>query len=293
MPSFAYTAAQWGEYVSGALAVAALALTAWYLARYRPLRALRALAAAVAAGALFFGSFKVLQGRVEEIRLGSISRLGLEMHHAGLRSNAEIYSIPAAVTVSWRPIEILGPITAFLVHKTTTLHAEVAVYGLVDFTAVASRMATVNRQAHTITLTLPEPAIDRNTTYIWAVNGVQEQTGLLNAVAQSLFGPFEALFHHSSLSFDAEPALSSAEAAALARARHSAALASCGKQEIAQQLAAILNLTPAYRGYTVVVRWPVPPARGADCSVLQRQLRRVSTPGVSTPAGTPAPATSG
>jgi hypothetical protein len=85
-------------------------------------------------------------------------------------------------------------------------------------------------------------------------------------------GPFEALFGHSQVSFNIDPELADAEAAALARAQRSAALASCGKQEIVQQLTAEFNLVPAYRGYTVHVNWPQPPVAGVSCSGLQHQL---------------------
>jgi hypothetical protein len=206
------------------------------------------------------------------------------MHHAGLRTNALIYDQPVTVSVSWKVLPsgfpgsgILDPVSAYLVHKTTDLDARVDVYGLIDFTTVAAKVATVNKQARTITLSLPNPTISKNTTYIWSVNGVQEQTGLLNTVEQSLIGPLEAVFNHPQLSFNARPALMDAEAAALTRAQHGGALDSCGEQEIVHQLTAAVNLTPAYRGYMVDVRWPSAPAHGVNCAALQRQLARAGS----------------
>jgi hypothetical protein len=147
---------------------------------------------------------------------------------------------------------------------------------VIDFTTISRKTATVNRQARTITLALPDPVVSRNTTYIWSVDNVQERTGLLPAVEQSLEGPLESLFGHSQVSFDINPELSQAEAAALAKARTSAALASCDKEEIVQQLTAEFNLLPAYAGYTVHVTWPQPPVTSISCSGLQSQLSKVS-----------------
>jgi len=278
MLQFAFTVAQWAEYITGALAIAALLLIAWRLSK-RSGNIARPAIALAAAGALCFGMYLFLGTRVEQVRLGTITQLGLETRHAGLRTNAIVYNVPVSVTASWKAIPSVVPgsgianhVSGFLVHKTTTLNAQVAVYGLIDFSTVAAKTATVNKQTRTITFSLPDPVISKNTTYIWSVAGVQERTGLLNAVAQSLAGPIEALFHHPALSFNAEPALAGAEAVALQKARHNDALSSCGKQEIVQQLTAAFNLAPAYRGYTVTVTWPTPPDGKADCSALQKQL---------------------
>ena len=157
-----------------------------------------------------------------------------------------------------------------------TVTAQVAVYGLIDFTTISRKTATVDRQARTITLELPNPEVDKNTTYIWSVGNVQERTGLLPAVEQSLEGPFESLFGHSQVSLDINPELAQAEVAALAKARRSAALVSCDKQEIAQQLNAQFDLLPAYAGYTVHVIWPQPPVHGVSCAGLQKQLAKVN-----------------
>jgi len=68
--------------------------------------------------------------------------------------------------------------------------------------------------------------------------------------------------------------LQKAEAEALRRTQHSRALDSCGKQEIVRQLTSAVNLTPAYRGYAVKVRWPTPVAASVNCAALQTQLAR-------------------
>jgi hypothetical protein len=274
----AFTLAQWAEYVTGALALVTLLLIVWRLSR-RSHKVFVPIIALVMTGALCVASFLFLGTRVEQIRLGSITQLGLETHHAGLRTNAIIYSAPVSVTASWKALPSIIPgsgfvnrVSGLLVHKTTTVDAEVAVYGLIDFTTLAPEVATVNRQKRTISLSLPDPTVSKNTTYIWSVDGIQEQTGLLNSVEQSLAGPIESLFHHPSLSFNARPALISAEAGALRKAQHSVALSACGEQEIARQLTAIFNLTPAYSGYTVNVTWPTPPTSTVNCAALQRQL---------------------
>jgi len=275
MLQLAFEVAQWVVWVAGAVAVAALLVLGWRLAQ-RPHRlSVPSLAAFVVAGAVCVASVQFLGTRVQHVTLGSSTQLGLEKDHAGLRSNALVYSVPVSVTVSWKPLPSFLPgngVIGDLAHKTMTVTAQVAVYGLIDFTKVTHETATVDRQARTITLSLPDPVVSKDTTYIWAVDGVQERTGVLNAIGQSLVGPFEALFGHSQVSFNIDPELQDAEAAALARAQHSAALASCGKQEIVQQLTAEFNLLPDYRGYTVHVNWPQPPVPGISCSGLQRQL---------------------
>jgi hypothetical protein len=63
-----------------------------------------------------------------------------------------------------------------------------------------------------------------------------------------------------------------AETRALAHARRSVALASCGKEEIVSQLTGIFQLVPAYRGYSVVVHWPVPPDPKVNCAGLQHEF---------------------
>jgi hypothetical protein len=275
MLQLAFDVAQWVVWVAGAVAVAALLVLGWRLARQPSRLSIPSLAAFVVAGAVCFASIQFLGTRVQHVTLGSITQLGLEKDHAGLRSNALVYSVPVSVTASWKPLPSFLPgngVIGDLAHKTMIVTAQVAVYGLIDFTKITHETATVDRQARTITLSLPDPVVSKDTTYIWAVDGVQERTGVLNAIGQSLVGPFEALFGHSQVSFNIDPELQDAEAAALPRAQHSAALASCGKQEIVQQLTAEFNLLPAYRGYTVHVNWPQPPVPGISCSGLQRQL---------------------
>jgi hypothetical protein len=157
-------------------------------------------------------------------------------------------------------------------HKTTTVQSKIAVYGLIDFTKLAGEKATVNRQTKVITLSLPNPEVGPNTTYIESVDGIQQRSGVVSAVAQSLIGPFEALLHHASLSLNTAPELAKAQAAALAEGQRSVVLSSCGKREIAQQLTAAFDLTPAYAGYTVDVTWPQPPAAGVNCAAMQQKL---------------------
>jgi hypothetical protein len=271
MLQLAYDVAQWAVWVAGAIAVAALGVVVWGLARRPRHFSILSAAAVVVAGAACIASVQFLGTRVQQITIGTVKQLGLEKDHAGLRSNALIYNIPVTVRGSWNP-PIIGSITKHLIFQTKTVTAQVAVYSLVDITKVAGDKATVDRQARTITFALPDPAISQDTTYIWAVDGVQERTGILNSIGQSLIGPFESLFGHSQVSFNINPELKDAEATALTKARGSAALDSCGKQEIAQQLAAAFNLTPDYRGYTVHVNWAHPPASGVSCSGLQQQL---------------------
>ena len=275
MLQLAFELAQWVVWVSGAVAVAALLLLGWHLARPPRRLSIPSLAALVVAGAVCVASVQFLGTRVQHVTLGSITQLGLEKNHAGLRTNALVYSVPVSVTASWKPLPSFLPgngVIGNLDHKTMTVTAQVAVYGLIDFTKITHQTATIDRQARTITVSLPDPVVSKDTTYIWAVDGVQERTGVFNAIEQSLVGPFEALFGHSQVSFNIDPELADAEAAALARARHSVALASCGQQEIVAQLTAEFNLLPDYRGYTVHVNWPHPPVPGVSCSGLQRQL---------------------
>ena len=278
MLQLAFDAAQWVVYVAAGIAVAALVVLVWRYAAQRRFSIL-SVVVVIVAGAVCVASWLFLGTRVQQVSLGSIKQLGLESNHAGLRTNALIYDVPVSVTASWKPIPGVIPGSSLvnrgvgaLVHKTVTVDSQVAVYGLIDFTAIARKQATVNRQTRVITLSLPEPTVGGNTTYIWSVDGVAERSGLLTAVEQSLVSPFEALFHQSQISFNEQPELAAAESAALARAKTSAVLSSCGKQEIAQQLTDAFQLTPAYAGYTVRVTWPTPPAAGVNCTAMQKQL---------------------
>jgi hypothetical protein len=278
MLQLAFDFAQWLVWVAGAIAVAAVLLLAWRAARPPRRFSIGSAVALVVAGGVCLASFLFLGTRVQQVTIGTITQLGLEKNHAGLRGNALIDSVPVSVTASWSPVPTFlgGGVIRYLDHKTMSVTAQVAVYGMIDFTTISHKTATVNRQARTITLALPDPVVGKNTTYIWSVDNVQERTGLLPAVEQSLEGPFEALFGHSQVSFDINPELSQAETAALAKARNSAALASCDKEEITQQLTAEFNLLPAYTGYTVHVTWPHPPVTSISCSGLQSQLSKVN-----------------
>ena len=271
----AFDVAQWAVYVAGAIAVAALLVVGWRLARSPRRFSIGAAVVLIVAGGVCFASYKFLGTRVQQVTLGSITQLGLEKNHAGLRTDAEVYGVPVTVTASWCPLPsfVAGcGVVRDLDHKSTTVQSKIAVYGLIDFTKLAGKKATVNRQTKTITLSLPNPEVGSNTTYIVSVDGIQQRSGVLNAIAQGLVGPFEALFHHPNLTLNTAPELAKAESAALAMGQRSTVLSSCGKQEITRQLTAAFDLTPAYAGYTVDVTWPQPPAPGVNCAAMQRQL---------------------
>jgi hypothetical protein len=274
----AFDVAQWAVYVAGVVAVAALLALGWRLAR-RPRRfSVGAAVVLIVAGGVCGASYLFLGTRVQQVTLGSITQLGLEKNHAGLRTDAVVYSVPVTVTASWCPLPSFAPgcgVVRDLDHKTTTVQSKIAVYGLIDFTKLAGVKATVNRQTKTITLSLPDPEVGPSTTYIVSVDGIQQGTGVLSVIAQGLIGPFEGLLgliHHSNLTLTTAPELAKAESAALAKGQHSVVLSSCGKQEIVQQLTAAFDLTPAYAGYTVHVTWPQPPAAGVNCAAMQHTL---------------------
>jgi|GEM_PF-3315484 len=279
MLSAVYTVARWVEYVSGALALIALATIAWRLLKGPDKRVLGPVTGLVVAGAMCAGMFVFLGTGVEQVRLDSIKQLGLEAHHSGLRTNALVYDVQESVPFTLRVLpsgvplsKVINSTSAYLVHRTTTVHSKAAVYGLIDFAALRSEYATVNRQDRTIVLSLPNPTVNQDTTYLVSVDGVQVREGPLSAVAQSLTGLLNSVFNQPVMSFNAQPALAKARADALVRAQHSRALDSCGKEEITQQLARIFQLTPEYRGYAVKVTWPTPPAAGVNCTALQKQL---------------------
>jgi hypothetical protein len=281
MLSAFYTIASWAVYVAGALTLIAVLAIIGRLRKQPRRPILGPSVALVISAALCLGMFAFLRTRTVRIRLGSIQQIGLETRHAGLRTNALLYRTKVSIPVTFSLLPsffpgngIVNKISGFLVHHTTTTDAQVAVYGLIDFTTVAGKVATVDRQARTITLSLPNPTVDRNTTYIWSVGGVQEREGPLNAIARSITGPIDSLLGRPVVSVDPTAALAKAEAGALRRAQHSRALDSCGKQEIARQLTSAVNLTPAYRGYTVKVNWPAPVAASVNCAALQTQLTR-------------------
>ncbi len=269
MLSDLYTVAEWALWIFLALAVVALAALVFRLVKQPRERILAPALIFVLTGALCLGSFFFLRTRVETIRLNTIRQVGLEVGHDGLRTNALIYDTQVSVTAALKAPGFLGHITSYLVHKTTDVNTQVAVYGLIDFTTVDAKVATVNRQARTITLSLPDPEIGKNTTYISAVNGVQEKEGPVTAIATGISGFVGSLFHLPVVSVNTTPELALAEARALKDAQASPALATCGKEEIVQQLTGIFHLVPAYEGYTVIVHWPVPPDKKIDCAALQ------------------------
>jgi hypothetical protein len=276
-----YAIASWAVYVAGALTlIAALAII--LRLRKQPRKPILGPSVAlVISAALCLGMLAFLRTRMAQIRIDSIQQIGLETKHAGLRTNALLYRTQVSIPVTFSLLPsyfpgsgIVDKISGLLVHHTTTTDAQVAVYGLIDFTTVAGKVATVDRQARTITLSLPNPVVDRNTTYIWSVGGVQEREGPLNAIARSITGPIDSLLGRPAVSVDPTAALAKAEARALSRAQHSRVLDSCGKEEIARQLTSAVNLTPAYRGYTVKVSWPTPVAASVNCAALQARLAR-------------------
>jgi hypothetical protein len=276
--SAAYSAARWVEYAAGAVAVAALGWFIWRVSGRRWIKMIRAAVVCVLAAGLCFGAHEFLGTRVVKIRVDSIKQVGLELKHAGLRTNALRYDTTVSLTASLNAPGVIGDVTRALIHKTTTVSTQVATYGLIDFTTVGGKVAKVDRQARTITLALPDPEIGKNTTYIAKVNGVSQQDGPLTAVVQGLAGVITSLFHGSVISVNTQPELAMAEARALAAARHSDALATCGKEEIVSQLTGIFRLSPAYRGYTVHVIWPVPPDPHINCKALQGKFIREGSP---------------
>lgn len=272
MLSHAYAIVRWVEYASGGLALIALAAIVSRLRRKPRRQVLGAVVALVVASGLCLGSYAFLGTRVVEVSLGSIKQIGLELKHSGLRTDAVRYDTQVSITVALRAPGVLGTVTKYLIHKTTTVNTQIAVYGLIDFTTVDSKIATVDRQARTITLSLPDPEIGKNTIYIAAVDGVQQRDGPLTAVAQGVTGIIGSLFHLPVVSVNPEPELALAEAHVLKRAQRSLALESCGKQEIVAQLTGIFHLVPAYRGYRVLVHWPTPPDTRINCPALQSEF---------------------
>ncbi len=275
MLSAAYAVAQWVEYVSGAVALLALAAIAARLRKRPRGLILGPLCVLVSAAIMCAGAFVFSGTRVQQVSLNGIKQLGLETHHAGLRTNALIYEVQASTSVTLRLLpptsglsDALDHVIASLVQETTTVEAKVAVYGLIDFAALTSRSATVNRQTRTITVSLPNPEIGPDTTYIASVSGVQVREGPLYALAKGLAGVLDSLLRRPVVSLSAQPALAKAETVALAQARQSPALEACGRQEIAQQLTHIFQLTPQYKDYRLSVIWPTPTPSGVNCPAV-------------------------
>ncbi len=275
MLSAAYAVAQWVEYVSGAVALLALAAIAARLRKRPRGLILGPLCVLVSAAIMCAGAFVFSGTRVQQVSLNGIKQLGLETHHAGLRTNALIYEVQASTSVTLRLLpptsglsDALDHVIASLVQETTTVEAKVAVYGLIDFAALTSRSATVNRQTRTITVSLPNPEIGPDTTYIASVSGVQVREGPLYALAKGLAGVLDSLLRRPVVSLSAQPALAKAETVALAQARQSPALEACGRQEITQQLTHIFQLTPQYKDYRLSVIWPTPTPTGVNCPAV-------------------------
>jgi hypothetical protein len=272
MLSAAYTVAQWAEYGSGAVVLLALAAVATRLRRRPRGLILAPLCILVCAAVICAGAFVFSSSRVQQVSLNSIKLVGLETRHTGLRTNAVIYQVQATASATVRVLPATGGLSgtlsnliASLVQETTTVDADVAVYGLINFATLTSRTATVDRQARTITVSLPNPEIGPDTTYIASINEIQVREGPLYAVVKGLAGMIDSLLHRPAVSLSAQPALTRAETAALAQARQSTALEACGRQEIIQQLARILELMPQYDGYSLSVIWPTPAPSGVNC----------------------------
>ncbi len=272
MLSAAYTIAQWTEYVSGAVILLALAAIAVRLRKRPRGLILGPLGVLVSAAVICAGAFVFSGTRVQQFSLNSIKQLGLETHHAGLRTNALIYQVRASTSVTLRLLparsslaDTVDRFIASLVQETTTVEAKVAVYGLIDFATLTSRSATINRQTRTITVSLPNPEIGPDTTYIASVSGVQVREGPLYAVAKGLAGVLDSLLDRPVVSLSAQPALTKAETVAVAQAQRSHALEACGRQEITQQLTRIFQLTPQYKDYRLSVIWPTPTPSGVGC----------------------------
>ena len=275
MLSAAYAVAQWAEYVSGAVALLALAAIAARLRKRPRGLILGPLCVLVIAAVICAGAFAFSGTRMRQVSLNSIRQVGLETHHAGLRTNALTYEVQASTSVTLRLLpptgalsDSLNHVIASLVHETITVDAKVAVYGLINFATLTSRSATVNPQARTVTVSLPNPEIGPDTTYIASVRGVQVREGPLTAVAKGLAGVLDSLLHRPVVSVSAQPALTKAETVALARARQSQALEACGRQEITQQLTHIFQHTPQYKDYRLSVIWPTPTSFGANCPAV-------------------------
>jgi uncharacterized membrane protein len=272
MLSAAYTVAQWAEYASGAVVLLALAAVATRLRRRPRGLILAPLCILMCAAVICAGAFVFSSSRVQQVSLNSIKLVGLETHRTGLRTNAVIYRVQATASATVRVLPATGGLSgtlsnliASLVQETTTVDADVAVYGLINFATLTSRTATVDRQARTITVSLPNPEIGPDTTYIASINEIQVREGPLYAVVKGLAGMIDSLLHRPAVSLSAQPALTRAETAALAQARQSTALEACGRQEIIQQLARILELMPQYDGYSLSVIWPTPAPSGVNC----------------------------
>ena len=275
MLSAAYTIAQWAAYVSGAVVLLALAAIATRMRRQPRGPILGPLCVLVSAAVICAGTFAFSGTRVQQISLNSIKQVGLETHHAGLRTNALIYEIQASASVSLRPFpatsglgESLDHVIGSLVQETTTVEAKVAVYGLINFATLTSRSAIVDQQTRTITVSLPNPEIGPDTTYIASVSGIQVREGPLYAMAKGLLGILDSLFHRPVVSVSTQPALTKAETVALAQARRSQTLEACGRQEIAQQLYRIFQLTPQYQDYRLSIIWPTPTPSGVTCPAV-------------------------
>ncbi len=272
MLSAAYTVAQWAEYASGAIVLLALAAIAMRLRKRPRGLILGPLCVLVSAAVICAGAFVFSGTRVQQVSLNSIKQVGLETHYAGLRTNALIYEVQASTSVTLRLLPTTGALSdglnhviASLVQQTTAVDAKVAVYGLINFTTLTSRSATVNLQTRTVTVSLPNLEIGPDTTYVASVSGVQVREGPLYAMAKGLAGVFDSLLHRPVVSFSAEPALTKAETVALAQARQSQALEACGRQEIIQQLTRIFQLTPQYKAYRLSVIWPTPTPSVVNC----------------------------
>src|ERR1700722_11242058 len=136
MLSFAYDVADWARYVFGALGVAALALLAWRLARGPRDHVIGPVIALIVMAGLTIGAVQFLDTRVEQITLGRVRQVGLEARHAGLRTEAVIYQVPATFP-AFHKLGLLAGNSKVPYPQTVPGQPQIAVYGLIDFSAIS------------------------------------------------------------------------------------------------------------------------------------------------------------
>jgi hypothetical protein len=163
MLSGAYTAAQWAEYVSGAVVLLAVAAIATRLRRRPRGLILGPLFVLVSAAVICAGAFVFSGTREQQVSLNSIRQVGLQTHGAGLRTNAVLYQVQASTSVNLRLVppagalsDSLNHVIASLVQQTTTVEANVAVYGLINFATLTSQGRTPRRRYPGVSRALDE-----------------------------------------------------------------------------------------------------------------------------------------
>lgn len=248
--------------------------------QHRPPTGLNLGVTIVAAGLLLVGFASTWPSwQVHKVRLNSIIQLGLEKNHQGLRGNGMVYSasatetsyvsIPKTSHASINAVIGLFNDVSHVVHnQSVTVPAQGVGYRYLRFDSHTPVVGTQDEQHQTLTLpALPDPKIDPTSIYLTNVNNISVTHGLGDSLMTQNLDLIRTVLRLPSFTVDPKADLTKIKASILQQASGSSMLLNCDKQEIAEQLADAIRLTPDYQHYRIVVPWQTPLPANFACTV--------------------------